>query len=323
MRITFPYPDVSPLDVPDKNLLGYIHPKRVDSPAPEEELIRGALRNPISAPRLCDAVRPEHAVLLVVDDLTRPTPIARLLPPILDELHQGGVEDSRIAFLMAYGSHRDMTDEEKRERLGNEIVDRYVVLDHHYDDENQLRDRGRSGEMPVLVNRHVVEADFVIGVGHIVPHRSHGFGGGGKIILPGVAAKACVDRMHWMAAQIPIANLLGRIENPIRRLTDEFALRAGLSYIIDVVQDDEERLVGVWAGDPVKAHRKGCEQSREIYCVSIPEPADICVIDSYPADIDLWQANKALFASEAAVKPEGVADFLWAISMLPEFQLVR
>jgi len=307
MRIEFPYPHIPALEVPDRNLLGYHHPQRFPDAPPADDQVRQALAHSIGAPPLSDRVAAGTHVLIIVDDNTRPTPAAQLLPPLLDALKRAGVNDSGIAFLIACGSHRKMTGDELERKLGKGPAGRYPVHQHDYDDADLLVDCGEiDGGLPVLVNRHVVAADFVIGLGHIVPHRAQGMSGGAKIMLPGVAGKASVDGMHWRASQIPIPDLLGKIDNPLRRLSNAFAGRAGLDYIVNVVLDDEERVVGAWAGDPVAAHREGCRKALDVYGIQIPEPADICVIDSYPADVDLWQANKALFAAEPAVKPGGV-----------------
>ena len=307
MRIKMPYSDIPPLEVPDQNLMGYYYPKREPDAEPPREAVSRALANPIGAVRLAEAVRPGQKVLLLVDDITRPTPQHQLLPPVIEELHRGGIRDEDLRVLIAYGSHRAMAPVEKRLKLGSTVITRHEVLDHDWESKTDLADLGKLEDgTPVVVNRHLVESDFVLSVGHIVPHRAQGFTGGGKMVLPGVSGRASLNAMHWKEAQYTTGEILGRADNPVRQTSDEFARRAGLKYVVNVVLDDEDRVVGAWAGDPVRAHREGCRKSLDVYGIAIPEPADICVIDSYPADIDLWQANKAIFAADAAVKQGGV-----------------
>ena len=307
MRIEFPYPHIPALEVPDQNLLGYYHPQRCPDAPPPEGLVRQALSHPIGVPPLSSLAAGRRRILIISDDNTRPTPVWQVLPPVFDELSRAGLGDAAVTLMIACGSHRKMKGDELEAKLGKQAIDRFTVLQHDYDDPSLLVDCGEIEDgLPVIVNRHVVDADLVIGLGHIVPHRAQGFSGGAKILLPGVAGKPSVDGMHWRASQIPIPDLLGKIDNPLRRLSNAFAERAGLDYIVNVVLDDEERVIGAWAGDPVEAHRQGCRKSLDVYGIRIPRPADICVIDSYPADVDLWQANKALFAAEPAVKEGGV-----------------
>jgi len=60
------------------------------------------------------------------------------------------------------------------------------------------------------------------------------------------------------------------------------------------------------AGDMIQAHLAGCEIAREVFGVPVPEQADIVIADSFPKDIELWQAAKALYAADLMVKPGGV-----------------
>src|ERR1043165_4195438 len=133
MRIDFPYPGYernAPVDVPDARLLGVLRPERVPD-LDESAILRDGFARPIGAPRLRDAVGARDRVLILIDDATRATPIARILPPVFDELHAAGVDDERVEFLQAPGSHRPMTDAELREKLGDRFG-RHRVHEHHY-----------------------------------------------------------------------------------------------------------------------------------------------------------------------------------------------
>ena len=98
----------------------------------------------------------------------------------------------------------------------------------------------------------------------------------------------------------------------MRREIEEVALRAGLKFIVNVVQDKTGRLAGVFAGDPIKAHRQGCELAQRIYGVNIKARADIVITEAFPAELELWQATKALQAADMVVNPGGVIIFLAA-----------
>src|SRR5919202_1668894 len=120
MRIDFPYPgyqDIAPVEVPDKNLLGVFSPsarRDID----EAAVLREGFARPIGASPLRQTVGAGDQVLILIDDATRRTPTARVLPLVLKELHAAGVDDERIEFLEAPGTHRPMSDTELREKLG-------------------------------------------------------------------------------------------------------------------------------------------------------------------------------------------------------------
>jgi lactate racemase len=319
LKIDFPYPGyekIAPVEVPDDTLMGVFSPKTFETD--ETAVLRQGMERPIGAPRLREMVRQGHRVLILIDDGTRMTPVATILPHVLDELHAGGVADDRIEFLQAPGTHRPMTPEEVREKLGR-LAGRYPVHEHHYLDESTLHHFGHTRDgTPVTANKLLTQVDFVLGIGSIVPHRVKGLSGGAKIAFPGVAGREMMDRNQWEASMHMSETVMGVPENPMRLRMEEAARMAGLRYIVNVVYDVRRRIVGCFSGDIVKAHREGSKCSREVYAAHLPTRADIVLIDSHSADRDFWQSAKGPYAGTMAVKdggslilvspnPEGVA----------------
>ncbi len=279
-------------------------PEVLDTGLELKSALREALRSPIGCPPLSDSVSAAQRVLILVDDITRPTPRQELLPPILDALNATGVIDSGIEMLIALGTHRPMTSDEIRDALGDEVVGRVTVENHDFRDPTQLTHIGRTpAGTPVIVNRRVGEADCVIGVGSIVPHPEAGWSGGAKILQPGVCGEETTAWTHMLAARQPNhLALAGDETNPVRREIEQVALDCGLRFIVNVIFDGSGKVVGLVAGDPVQAHRKGVDIARRIFVRKIRYPTDIVVVDAWPADIDYWQGVKPLaFAVRAVV----------------------
>jgi nickel-dependent lactate racemase len=325
MRIDFPYPgyeSIAPADVPDDaNLMGVFAPRTFPETNELAVLAKGFER-PFGAPRLRDAVRAlppgKRRVLILIDDGTRATPVAKILPKLIEELHAGGVRDEDVAFLQAPGTHRPMKPDELRKKLGP-LYGKYPVHEHHYLDRDSLHDFGKTRDgTPVFANKLVKEFDYVIGVGAILPHRVKGLSGGAKIMFPGVGGKEIMERNQWEASMHMSETVMGVPENPMRLRMEEAARLAGLDYLVNVVYDVEHRIVGCFTGDFVEAHREGCKCSREVYAAHMPTRADVVLIDSHSADRDFWQSAKGPYAGTMAVKdggslilvspnPEGVA----------------
>jgi len=95
-------------------------------------------------------------------------------------------------------------------------------------------------------------------------------------------------------------------DNPVRKLNDEIARRAGLNYIVNTIVNNDMEILDVVAGDPVEAHRKGAEIASQVFTVHIPEKADIVIFDAYKNDLDFWQANKGLNPAYICMKRDGV-----------------
>ncbi|HEX8138194.1 MAG TPA: nickel-dependent lactate racemase [Pyrinomonadaceae bacterium] len=320
MRIDFPYSGyerIAAVEVPDANLLGVYAPRTVGAVDEEAVLARG-FADPYGAPRLREAVTRRDRVLILVEDSTRGTPIPRLLPVVLEELHAAGVPDEAVTLLTAQGTHREMTEGELKRKLG-EFYGRFALHQHRWLDESNLHEFGHTRDgTRVTANRLLAESDFVLGLGSIVPHRIKGFSGGAKIAFPGVAGREMQERSQWDAAEHSSEAVMGVAENLMRLRIEEAARLVGLRYIVNLVSDREKRIAGCFTGDPVKAHRAGCQLSRELNAVTLPRRADIVLIDSHPADRDFWQSAKGVYAGTMAVRqggtlivvapnPEGVA----------------
>ena len=307
MRISLSYPDFPPLEIADSNLMECLEPRVVEPSRPVAELVEAALDHPFASPRLEALVSPDTRVLVLVDDITRQTPAWAIVPPVIRRLEQSHVRHGQIKFLIAAGTHARMSQPEIEKKLGPEIPRKHQVFIHHWRDEHHLMDLGAMGDgTPIRVNRMLGEADLVIGIGQVVPHRVMGYTGGATIVQPGVSGGAITGFTHWMSALYSGGEILGLAENPVRREVEQIARRAGLRFIVNVVMDGRERVLQVVAGDPVGAHRQGAEHSRAVYGALQPAPADVVIAESYPADYDLWQAAKGIYAAELAVRQGGV-----------------
>jgi len=309
MIITLPYGRTSQVDVnvPDENL--YFEVDRREAPAlrKPEEAIRREVRASIREFSSVFSKATERGVLLLVDDITRPTPHRAILPPLLDELKKTGVRDEDIRILIALGTHRGMSDREIDERYGETVRERVTILNHDFRDRENLVDAGKTGSgIPIIVNKMVFQHDFVIGIGNIAPHNFAGWCGGGKIVLPGVCGEETTGMVHYVGGKIrPITKLAGNVDNVVRMEIDEVATKAGLDMIVNTILNEKEEISALAVGRPLEAFRRGVEQAEGIYCPKIPGYTDIVVFSTYPADIDYWQAMKALDFACLAVKPGG------------------
>lgn len=263
-----------------------------------------ALDKPIGSIPLEELARGVKSVLIICDDNTRPTPAHLILPSVLERLGAAGVGRENISILIAGGSHRPMTEEELIEKVGVEVYNSVPVYNHEFDNKEKLVHLGETKNgTPIWINKMVFDADLVLAVGAIVPHRYCGWSGGGKIIQPGVCGEETTIATHLMITKDESITL-GNIDNPVRKEIDDIALRAGLKFIVNAILDAEQRVVGLVAGDPLQAHRAGVEVAKKVYGVPL-QPADLVVISSFPADLNFWQAGKALYSADLAVKRGG------------------
>jgi len=293
--ILFPYDTVSPLEVPDRNLMGIFSPPPRETALTEQELLASALASPVGVPPLAEVLKTKRRVMLVSDDHHRPTPVRKMLPFLLDELRKAGVPREGIEIVMALGSHRLMQESEIREKVGSEIVDGFKVSNHDWTDAENLYFAGRVPPgIDVWVNKKMREFDYIIGLGQIMPMDVCGFTGGCNIIIPGLCGPKTSSDFHWIRTGIPAAQVVGLRENPIREAIDNSAMVAGLSAILNVVLDDEGKICHAVYGHPVEAHKAAVPYALKAHSALLPHKSDIVICDGFPFDVEFWQVNKAL-----------------------------
>jgi nickel-dependent lactate racemase len=292
-----------PLNIPERNIIFDLSPRSVPPAADPGKKIQQALTSPIGTPLLSEMVRPGLKITLMVDDNTRITPTKEIIPVVLDELNRAGVPDRDIQAVISSGTHRPMTPEEKEEKYGTYVMSRIPVLDHNYKDPVRLVDYGTTERgTRILVNRDVIEADFRIAIGNIIPHHPTGWSAGAKAVLPGVAGEETVAQMHFLGSRDPA---LGRLDTPMRQEMEDYAEKIGLDFILNVILNREGELVDAVAGHFIQAHRAGVEISKEVYGLAIPELADLVISSTSPVDFDFFQGDKGITSAEPAAKPGG------------------
>jgi nickel-dependent lactate racemase len=291
---------------------GYLaESQRVPSIANVAGMIESALVNPVGSLPLHELASPSAKVCIVFTDITRASPDWLIVPPVLGELEQAGVRDEDITLLCGVGMHRPSTPEEKVAKLGQAIVDRYRVIDHEPRNPEALVDLGVVNGIPLSVNRVAYEADLLIATGIVEPHQYAGYSGGRKTVAVGAAGEPLITYSHGPTFVDDPNTRLGKTEgNPFHEAITEAALRAGLKFIVNVVLDDEKRVVYVGAGEPVETHRRLVDQARLLYQVPIPHQYDVAVGGvGYPKDANLYQASRAasylFFAPTPVVRPGG------------------
>jgi nickel-dependent lactate racemase len=243
-------------------------------------------------------------VQIICDDHTRVTPVSLLVEALIQYCATHDFFEYSLDFAIAGGSHRLMTPEELRDKLGD-FCDQYLVHQHNFESPSTKYYGTTSDGTEVRVDGCLAAADVRIGLGNIIPHEIAGFSGGYKILIPGMATQATVDAVHWMSARIPLAKRLGTSDNPIRAAINRAGELVGLDFLINVVLDYTQQVVGVFAGHPVAAHAAGCALAREFYAVETL-PATICVAESYPETSSLWVCSKAILHGAAFTERGGI-----------------
>jgi len=267
--------------------------RMTDAPEVTDDELQKSFSNPIGSPRIAEMARGKKTVAIAVDDMTRPTQAYRYIPFIIEELHEAGIKDDDITFIIALGSHRPLIYQELVKKLGKSTLEKYRVYNHCPFD--NLAPVGESMDgSPILVNRTFMEADFTIAVGCIVPHPTAGWGGGGKIIMPGVCSIETLAAVHGADLARGGGQVAVLEGNKLREEIDDIASKAGLNMIVNAVCTSSGGTAGLFVGDYIEAHRAGVEMAKKVYATEVPADIDVGIFNSYPEDTEFLQCGKAL-----------------------------
>jgi nickel-dependent lactate racemase len=268
-----------------------------------------ALDAPVAGPSLQELAKGKTSAAISVCDITRPVPNARTLPHILKRLHAAGISVEGVTILIATGLHRAATSEEISLIVGPEIAAQYRVVNHdatQFDDHRFVGET--SGGVPAYIDRRFLDADLHITLGFIEQHLMLGFSGGRKLIAPGVAAQETIKVIHSPKfMREPLATEGSIDDNPLHAQLLEIASLVRHDFMLDVTLTQTREISGIFAGEPVAAHRAGVDFLRRTSLEKLTELADVVITSAagHPLDLTFYQTIKGVTAAQHIVKPGG------------------
>ena len=275
-----------------------------NAPPLSAEAVRQGLRAPIGTRPLRELAAGKRSAAIVVDDLTRPTPTAELLPLVLEELRAGGLSAEAVRVLVGQATHRPMARPELFKKLGPLVDDLTVISHNPY--ENLVPFGTTKAGTPVAFSRFYVESDLRLTIGCVEPHGAFGHSGGAKLIFPGLAGIDSIYANHRPNHLRP--GILAPEASAMRLDAEEAVRMVGLDAVVNVVVGHQRQILGIFVGDFVATQRKAAVFAEQVYATPVAGPADAVLLNAYPKDTELIQvinAANALFAAKTPVLCDG------------------
>lgn len=305
MLLKIPYGKEEKIDlsIEDQYVSGIIEPNEV--PVEDEiETIRNAIENPINSKNLREFMEDSKDLLFIVNDATRPTPTARILDIIYDD-----IKDHDIKFLIATGIHRAPTDDEYIQIFGKlyeTFKNRIYAHDARKSEDMVFLGKSKNGT-EMRVNKLGVEADRIVIISSVEPHYFAGYTGGRKSFLPGIASYKTIEQNHKLAL-LPEAKSLALDGNPVHEdMIDALNTIKKEVFSIMTVLDKNHKVYAATSGDINDSFIAATKKANDVYAVRIKGKADIVVsVVKYPMDIDLYQLQKGIENAKHALQENGI-----------------
>jgi len=252
------------LPLPDEWQVSMHYMSGYNRPSLESSELEAVIKNPIGTPLREKAADKKEAVI-VIDDLTRVTRTAKIVPYIIRELAAGGITDKHIRFICGLGLHAPMTREGFVKKLGEDIVARYRCFNHNPFGNCVLAGTTETFQSEVFINEEYMKCDLKIVITGCVPHPAAGFGGGSKMVFPGLASYQSISWNHGRSGTINYTKLeldtkpvqgMGLVDNnPFKKDVDEAAGIVGIDFLIECIVNLQGETCAIYAGDwrPVQA----------------------------------------------------------------------
>ena len=278
----------SELPLPDSwqaetyNMAGY------NRPAMKSDEIKASISNPIGTLPIRELAKGKKEIVIIFDDFSRVTRVAEIVPFVLEELAEAGIPDNRIRFIVALGLHSAMWRQHFVKKLGEEVVARFSVYNHNPFGNCTYVGTTATYKTKVYANEEVMKCDLKIAIGSVVPHPMNGFGGGGKIILPGIASFETIDYNHQMEAKgrqehqdKPVAGMGIFDNNPLRYDIGEAADLVGVDVLINCIVNMWGETVSVYAGAMKPAYAAAVEEAKTHYLTPRAKGQDIVIANTF------------------------------------------
>ena len=261
-------------------------------------------------------------VLVLIPDSTRTAPVGLMFRTLVGLVAR---RVAKIDFMIALGTHMamsqekilkllDMTAEEREKKYG-----KIHVFNHAWDDPKALTTLGTltaaemdalSGgryarDVPVEINRRLLEYDRLLIVGPTFPHEVAGFSGGHKYIFPGVAGAEIINFFHWLGALVTNWEINGVKDTVVRRVIDravEFVKVPITSFDMVVTR---EGLKGIYIGDAREAFSVAADLSAQVHIKYVDRPFKRVLGIAPEMYDDIWTAGKVMYKLEPIVEDGG------------------
>jgi nickel-dependent lactate racemase len=270
---------------------------------PNAQLTLDALSRPTGTPTFRDLLSGARNVAVMVDDATRPTPVAAILEVLLPRLADNGFSREHIRIVVALGTHGAMQREALEARLGSGVVSGYRIVQHNAW-QGDLVPIEIPGDHVVKINPEVAQADLRVGISSILPHPMAGYGGGPKIVMPGICDFEYI-RDHHMKHLIDPRSTAGVTKgNPFHEGCMRAAQAIGLDFSINCVYNQKGEVIRIIGGSLERAFAEAVEICVERLGHRFEEKVDVTIASTYPHTHG-HQIFKGLSAPDVVTKETG------------------
>jgi lactate racemase len=308
--------------------LTFTVPGEEEQTPPVEQMTREALSKPEETAPLAELISAKQKIAIIIDDCTRPTPASAILAVLLPYLEENGHPRENVTIVVAVGTHVPVAKRDLQAKVGENVAAGYRIIQHNAWQDDLVAVSVPGEDLVVKINPEVARADLKIGISSILPHPMAGYGGGPKIIMPGVSNFDYI-RTHHMKHTIDPRSMAGKTQdNPFHEASMRVARAVGLDFSINCVYNQHGEVTRIVGGSLDAAFAAAIARCFENLGVRFEEKVDVTITSTYP-HTHAHQFPKGLAAPDRITKESGaILLAVPTISALPDeflgsFDIIR
>jgi nickel-dependent lactate racemase len=300
-----------PLDLPEHwHILGHYAPRVAPPIADLSSQLTQRLEKPLGQAGLSALLAQAKRVALVIDDLTRPTPVTTLLEPVVTALEKAGIADNQITGIVATGMHPHLSAQELTGKVGPGLAQKFKWVQNHCRNLARYAYLGKIGDSPggdldVYVLKELDQADLIILFSSVTPHLQAGFGGGSKLLFPGCAHVRTIGPLHRIGLGGDVSKLVGQppARNHMRRAVEQAVVLLGSKvFSVSTLLDSAASVSSLELGEPTQVQQRLSSACEHIFGLDITEQSDVVIVSAFPRDYDILQSFKSIANVRMAAK---------------------
>lgn len=261
-------------------------------------------------------------VLFLIPDGTRTAPMP-LFFRLIHELLGGRV--AALDYLIALGTHPPMSAAAIRRLVGMSAAEERStfadvrIFNHNWGDESTFATLGTipadetreyseglpAVDVPVRLNRMLLEYDLLVVCGPVFPHEVAGFSGGSKYFFPGVSGPEVINFTHWLGALLTSSAIIGKPETPVRAMIERAAGMIPVPRVCLAFVTHGEGIAGLWAGEVGEAWREAAALSAQVHIRHLETPQRLALAVLPKMYADIWTGAKGMYKVDPVLADGG------------------
>lgn len=255
---------------------------------------------------------PAHTAVVVADK-TRLCDYPLYLPVLLDTLIEYGAPPQQVSIYIAYGTHAPQSDAQCRQAYGA-AYDRFRWVHHRCDEPESFERLGRTSRgTPVRLRKDILRASCLVTFGAISHHYFAGYGGGRKLIFPGLGLNTAIYANHGLFLDQQTRTLAAGCRsgvlsgNPLAEDLDEVEAYRPADMAVHGILDSRGRVCDLLVGRGAECFQGACRQHARSCETASRRQYDLVVAScgGFPKDINFIQSHKAVHHASAFVRDGG------------------